>query len=349
MLKDYKIELENGSIVSVLLMSHKYSPKFKCEYITCTVIEEPEVMNLPLIKKDGTYYIDYSFDKEKIEELTKSLSLVNFGKLPREIKGYHEEKKKSLDETEFELPLTKEEVKDDVIDELKEDIELPITKEATKVVEVEEVEIAKENKKDKILNIRLNDENNMLFKVIKENEENYECERLNDTDPSTYENDYEVIQSTFSTPDFYKLKGESNITTANHLPTKIMKKAIVNDNELLHVMIIKYLEKCYIFFLIKKENKDSYEIQPTTYDYIKCHPYDLIQKELQNEQEYLSFLDEFKVAYYNNSTMSISKSKGKSESSSLEQTRAIKLSEEKSEKIIEFDYPEDEEKPKRAV
>ena len=345
MLKDYKIELEDGSIVSVLLISHKYSPKFKCEYITCATIEDQKIMTLPLIKKDGTYYINYAFNACSLDELSKSLSNMNLNKLPKEIKQFSEGLEIKLEETEFDLPITKDEVQEETTEKIDADLELPITKEATKVVEVENVEIKQQ--KDKILNIRLNDENNMLFKVVSENDTVYECERLNDVDVDKYQEDYEVIQSTFSTPDFYKLKGESNITTANHLPTKIAKKSIVNDNELLHVMIIKYLDKCYIFFLIKSETKDSYEIQPTTYDYIKCHPYDLVQKELQSNEEYLSFLDEFKVAYYNNSTMSVAK--GKHESVSLEETRTIKLSEEKSEKVIEFDYPEDKETPKRAV
>lgn len=293
---DYEIQLEDGSYIKALLLNHRYNNKLKCEFITYTTIDNPEVrVIVPLKKENDTYYLDYSYQEEQLNELTNSLSLISFHRLPNHLDAYKVKKKKDkkqdeTDITKLELPKIKENP----------------SKEITKVISEEEVVFEEKNK---ILYIRLNDKSKMIFRVVGENKNNYICQRVSPKEAKEIldnKDDYSITYSTFNIANYYKLQGASNISTANNLNTKISKDLVIDDKEPINVLIVTYKD-IYAYFIIKNEQEDFYEVEPTTFDYIKYRPYDLIRIILESEEEYKNFLDEYSSIYHTGLTMNILK------------------------------------------
>lgn len=313
-------ELQNkkGGYDRVLIIDHKYSTAYKREFITYTNIDNP-VSNfiVPVIKENGIYYVDYSFTKEMLKDLYESIHLPAYGEIQYRIKDYT--KKDIKEETIAEsTPLNEEENGGKTITETKQ-----------KVIETEKIEVDEPKKsKSSILYIGLNDNEHMIFRVKEENKDYYICEKITDEEMALDE-EAEIIETTFTMPNYYKLVGANNISSANGLYTKIAKNLIVRNSETLHVLVVKCLDKCYANFIIKSETKDSYEIEPTTRDYFKKHPYDLIIKTIDNKEDYREFLEKYKEAYRGNKTMTIKKKIRKEHKLSIEDTQMYDISEEK--------------------
>ncbi len=296
----YKIELQDGSLESIQLVSYRYCPHFKCSYIIYTGISNKGKKNIiPLKEVEGKIYLDYSSinDEDFLLKLSKAFSIsINTKKLPKLLTL--EPKKGKRKEVE-EISSKKEKVID------WEEV-LPKKKVFTKVERVEPVEI--ENTKKKVLYIRCQDKK-MIFLVDRENNKYYEGRELKEKDFEKNKDDYDVTYSTFSVIDYYTLEGTKNITSKNGVNTKIDKKKVIDDNIPVHGIIISYLKGFTALFLIKEVLDDSYEIEYTTYDYIKNKPFDLIKKEFITKNEFLKFYNDFVESRNNNKPLYIKRNK----------------------------------------
>lgn len=305
----YKIELENGTLQEVLLTDYRYCPHYKCSYIKCTAINDPNLKYIvPLKEVDNKLYLNYSYEKEVLSKMDKSFSFaLNSKKLPKELlkeKG----KNKTKDEVEKEaLAIKKEETTKKKLIDLEE--ELPKRKDSTKieVVASSPVKVSSEDKKKKVLYIRCQDKK-MIFLVENENNKYYEGRELKEKDFEKNKDSYNVTYSTFSIIDYYTLEGTKNITSKNGVNTKIDKKKVIDDNIPVHGIIISYLKGFTALFLIKDVLDDAYEIEYTTYDYIKNKPFDLIKKEFKTKEEFLEFYNDFVESRNNNKPLYIKKS-----------------------------------------
>lgn len=292
MLNDgYEIQLEDGSYRKALIVSTNYSIKYKCHYIVYTLIEEPDKnMIVPLKVVGEKIYIDYSYDLDFLQKVAESISTISLIKLPKKLDDFAKiaQKDKSKEKQS-----------------LKEDIVLP----KNKVINSEEIGI-KGNKK-KVIFVRLNDKEHMLFKVINENDKEYICERINDKELNKNENDFIVLHTTFNTRNYYRLQGKSNITSVNRMNTKIAKELVVDDKEPINVLKVVYKD-VYAYTIIKNnyEQDDKYVLEITTPDFIKHRKYNsIIVKKLETEDEYNSFLEQYRTAYYSNQVLEMNKTK----------------------------------------
>lgn len=314
-------ELQNqkGSYDRVLIIKHEYSVAYKREFITCTNIDNP-VSNfiVPVIKENGTYYVDYSLSNEMLKALYNSMHIPAYGEIQYTIKDFA---KKDIEEKEVVSNSTSV---------IEEDGGETITETKQKVIAAEKIDAPAQVKEQKntIINIGLNDNEHMVFRVKEENKDYYICEKITDEEMALDEQ-AEVIETTFTMPNYYKLVGANNISSANGLYTKIAKSSIISNSVTLHVLIVKCLDKCYANFIIKNETQDSYEIEPTTRDYFKKHPYDLIIKTIDNKEEYRDFLEKYKEAYRGNKTMTIQKKVRNEHKLSIEDTQMYDLNDEK--------------------
>lgn len=280
----YKIELQNGIKQDILLADYRYCPHFRCFYISYFAIDKPDTKNIvPLKEVAGKLYLDYSFKKEELNRLAASFSIgQKSNKLPKEL---------LIDPLDKKIKEEKELLKDKVID-LEE--ELPKRKESTKkeVIATTPVKVESTDNKRNVLYIRCQDKK-MIFLVEKENSKYYECREISYKDFEKNKDNYNVLYSTFSVIDYYTLEGTKNITSKNGVNTKIDKKKVIDDNIPVHGIIISYLKGFTALFLIKNVLDDKYEIEYTTYDYIKNKPFDLIKKEFTTKEEFLKFYNDF--------------------------------------------------------
>lgn len=287
----YKIELQDGTLESIRLIGYRYCPHYKCSYINYTTTKNPKTKCLiPLKEVEGRLYLDYSYDEDFLLKLSKAFSFSqNIKKLPKNLvpefkkKKEVKESKKKVFDFEEELPKKKSSTKVEVID--------------TKEVEIE-------TNKKKVLYIRCQDKK-MIFLVDRENNKYYECCELKEKDFEKNKDDYNVIYSTFSVIDYYTLEGTKNITSKNGVNTKVDKKKVIDDNIPVHGIIISYLKGFTALFLIKEVLDDAYQIEYTTYDYIKNKPFDLIKKEFKTRSEFLEFYNAFVESRNNNKPLYI--------------------------------------------
>lgn len=309
------IQNKKGGYDRILIINHEKSIAHNREFITYTNIDNPVSNYLaPIICENGTYYVDYSLSKEELLTLYNSLSIPAFGNLPDIIKDYA--KKDSKIKTKAENTMIDNENGGETV---------RVTKQ--KVITSEEINV-EDKAKQKVLYIGLNDNEHMIFKVMEENDSFYVCQKITDKDFISIKDNADVIETTFTVPNYYKLVGANNISRANGLYTKVAKKLIVKNSENLHVLIVKYLDKLYSYFVIKNEDNDTYEIEPVNSDYIKKHPYDLVIKTIDNETDYRNFLEKYKKAYHSDSTFIVRKTISEEQKLSMEDTQVIDLSEE---------------------
>lgn len=284
---DYRIQLDNGKFVNASIVKHKYSVKYSCEYIVFLSSDNPPFKLLvPLIKQDDQVFIDYSFDEDSLQDLASSFSIPSFSKLPNELLSYQLKFRRvsaSLNTTIFEMPKINTKLVEAEI--LKKDDLVELPKEVSASKKEEKIE----EEENTILFIRLDNKQYMFFKVVKEDKNNYICRRITEEDFLGLKEECQVIRSTFSTRNYYKLQDMSNITTANKLPTKIAKELVIDDAEMIHALIVKYKNKCYEYFVIKVEMEEQYVVEPTTYEYIKSHPFDITMTNLESETDYQEF------------------------------------------------------------
>lgn len=294
----YKIELQDGTLESIQLLSYRYCPHFKCSYISYASFSKPNIKYLlPLKEIEGKIYLDYSYsnDEKFLLKLSKAFSIsINSKKLPKILIPEH---KKDIKNDDSLSESNKEKKK--LIDF---SCELPKKKTSTKVEVIEHVE--SETSKKKVLYIRCQDKK-MIFIVDKENNKYYECRELKEKDFEKNKDNYNVIYSTFSIIDYYTLEGTKNITSKNGVNTKIDKKKVIDDTIPVHGIIVSYLKGFTALFLIKDVLDDAYEIEYTTYDYIKNKPFDLIKKEFKTKNEFLKFYNDFVESRNNNKPLYI--------------------------------------------
>lgn len=312
------IQNKNGGYDRILIIDHKKSLAYKREFITYAHIDkfDKQTSNylVPVICENGIYYVDYSLSKEELVAIRDSLSRpVLHSNFPETLKDYAKKDEKVTKEQVVSAP------------SIEEDGGETIKTTRQKVVTSEKIEV-KDNPKNIILYIGLNDNEHMIFKVMEENENFYLCEKIEDKDFALIKDNVDIIETTFTMPNYYKLEGANNISKANGLYTKVAKNLIVKNSENLHVLIVKYLDKLYSYFVIKNENEDAYEIEPVNYDYIKKHPYDLVIKTIDDEKDYREFLEKYKKAYRSNSTFIVEKSISEEQKLSMEDTQMIDLS-----------------------
>lgn len=297
----YKIEIQDGTLEEILLLGYRYCPHFKCSYINYTTISNPNNKHIiPLKEEGGKIYLDYSYnnDEKFLLKLSKAFSIsLNSKKLPKVLVTDLKNNKKKEDSSIGNIDNRK------VIDY---EQELPKKKASNKIEVIESKPIEIENSKKKVLYIRCQDKK-MIFFVDNENNKYYECREIREKDFEKNKNDYNIIYSTFSVIDYYTLEGTKNITSKNGVNTKIDKKKVIDDNIPVHGIIISYLKGFTALFLIKDILDDVYEIEYTTYDYIKNKPFDLIKKEFKTKEEFVEFYNDFVESRNNNKPLYIRK------------------------------------------
>lgn len=289
-----EIQLPNGLFTTVVVTNCKYSPKYKCNYMTYITLDDPENTKVVPLKKEGNIsYADYSYSEKEIEDMVKGISLPSIIKTEEKIISYSKKDNKYInsiinDET-MALSLPK---KVSHVISLDETISLELPKIKSKVVDVSPVEV-EEMSKQNVLYVSLNNETHMLFRVEDSLEKEYVCTRISDKELIDNQDKYAVLKATLSLVDFYNLKGESNITSLNNTTVKIPKSMIIDENEHINLLMIEYNGNSFYPFLIENETDNSYEILETDRNFIANHPYELVVVEILSEEDFIKFKNDY--------------------------------------------------------